>query len=893
MILSSCLIFELFSVPLASAAPGQSERVPQHGAVTADIGELPNKLPKSPQELVSKRTQYSTRYLNPNGSFTEKVWLDPHFYQDSSDKSWKTIDNTLKESTKSPGKHINTANNVNTLFADDSGAGDLATVAKGNDSVTLAPVGVQNVKGMAKGNEMTYAGLFPNADAKYSVKGQTLKEDLVLQNDKQNTFTYEIKTKGVNAKVDKDGTISFYDTKGQKVWYFEKPFMNDSKGKYSNKVTLTLRQENGKTFVDMAADQAFLQDKTTQYPVTIDPSVTTWNVQKDNWVASNFPTSVFSTNTYMDSGYNSYFGSTRALVEFFLPSLPSDSLITSANFQAYQTQADASSVSVDLLRVTGNWNDSVTWNAQPTVGSTPESTVTSNASNAYWQWDVTQLTKDWYNASLPNYGFMLKAQNETSTPYQSFNTVENSNYTPQLTINYTVDPIGLENYWSLTKDGVNPANGNLVLQKKDLSIPGRGVPVSLTRTYNSRKETIAGMFGYGWISEWEARLIDAGNGPITYIDEDNTRHIFGQQVGGGYIVNDGTYLTLVKNTDGTYVMTKPDGTKYNFHPDGWMKSIVDTNGNTTTLTWDSSGNLSTLTDASGRQTTLTYNSNGDVTSMTDPASHTISYSYDASGNLTKVTDAAGNATTYAYDTNHNLTGVTNSRNITETINYDASNRVSSMSQPITINGTAQTSTTSYSYDTTNEVTSVTDGNGNRVDYSYNANGNVVQVTEDPLDSANKATTTYSYDNNNNLTQVIDPNTNKANGTSAYVYTYDSNGNITSKKLPGGQTSYDTYDSQNNLTQSQDFNSNISSYDYDTQNNQTESTDPDVQSAASRYDSMGNLKYSTNPMSAADNLVTNSSFEIGSGTWPDHWTQATQSGTTATFAWSSTSKFGKP
>lgn len=52
--------------------------------------------------------------------------------------------------------------------------------------------------------------------------------------------------------------------------------MTDANGKYSDKVSLTLRQENGKTFVDVIADQSFLLDPGTQYPVTIDPTIDTW-----------------------------------------------------------------------------------------------------------------------------------------------------------------------------------------------------------------------------------------------------------------------------------------------------------------------------------------------------------------------------------------------------------------------------------------------------------------------------------------------------------------------------------------------------------------------------------------------------------------------------------------
>jgi RHS repeat-associated protein len=894
LLLSFCLIFNLAAVSIGQAAPGESQRIPEKKNLVADIGELPNKLPKTKLELTSKRTKYSTRYLNPDGSFTEEIFSEPMFYMDSTDKKWKKINNDLKASITKPGKHENSANDFTARFNDEAGSGDLVSVEKDGKSISLVAEKGNQTKGTIKGNEITYPGLFANTDVRYRLLGSGVKEDLILHRySNQHTFTFELKLNGLKPVIEKDGTISFNDKNGDKLWFFEKPYMTDAAENYSDKVELVLQNENGKTYVDVVADQAFLQDPATKYPVTIDPTINNWDVQRDNFVASSFPTSIFSSNTYMHTGYNSYFGSTRSLVKFYLPSLPSDSKISSANFNAYQTNTDGASVSVDLFRTTTSWPSSVTWNTQPTLGTTAESTVTSSSSNAYWQWNITQLAKDWYNAVQPNYGLMLKQQNETTSPYRTFSTVNSGTNTPRITINYTVDAIGLENFWGYTKDGVNPANGNLVLQEADLAIPGRGIPVSIARTYNSRKSLTAGMFGYGWWSNIETRIVNAGTGPITLIDGDNTRHIFGEIAGGGYAAHGGVYLTLVKNADGSYTVTQTDGTKINFNTSGKISSMVDTNGNTTSFTYDASAKLTTIKDTSLRTTTIAYGTNGYVSSITDPANRTISYTYDASGNLTKVTDAAGKFTTFAYDTTHNLTGITNARNFTTTIGYDTSDRVTSISQPITINGVSTTSTTTYSYDTTNLVTTVTDGEGRRVDHTYNANGNVVQVTENPLDSANKAITTFAYDNNNNLTQVKDPNTNKVSGTSTYIYTYDAKGNITGVQLPENQSAYNTYDSQNNLIKEQDFNSNISSNDFDVKNNQTESTDPSVQTVSSRYSSNGNLLYSTQQMSAADNQVANSSFELDANAdnWPDNWTQATETGTTATFAWSTTAKFG--
>ncbi|WP_243292303.1 DNRLRE domain-containing protein [Bacillus sp. FJAT-47783] len=903
-LLSFCLIFSLIGPTFANAAPGASDRVPKKQRLQADIGELPDKLPKSKVELKSKRTKHSTRFFNPDGSFTEEIYLEPQFYQDPADKKWKKIDNTLKKSGKKPNKHVNNANDVKTWFANEANGNELVSVEKDGKSISLIPVQAKNVPGIVKNNEITYKGIFEQADVRYRVKGDAVKEDIILNSmPVENTFTFELKLKGLTAVTQENGTIVFQDQKGNLEWYLEKPYMTDANGKYSDKVTLKLREESGKTFVDVIADQAFLQDPETQYPVTIDPTIDNWDVIRDMFIASSYPDSLYSSETFMNTGYHGYFGSTRALIKFVLPSLPSDSKISSATFNAYQAKQDTSTVSIDLFRITSDWQTSTTtWNSQPSIGGSPESTTTDNAVDAYWQWDITQLAKNWYNGDQANYGMMLKQQNETSSAYRSFNTVNSGNNTPRITINYTVDPMGVEEFWSTTEEGVNPANGNLVLQETDVAVPGRGVEVEVSRTYNSRKSWYAGMFGYGWFSNVEALLVDSGDGPITLIDGDNTRHIFGQAIGGSYTTPGGLYLTLEKNQDGTYTITEKDDTKIHFNTSGRISSIVDTNGNTTTFTYNANGKLTSVQDASGRATTITYGTNGYVSSVTDSANRTTTYEYDAAGNLTKVIDPGNFATTFSYDADHNLKTITDARSITTTIGYDTSDRITSVSRPITINGVSETSTTTYSYDIVNTVTTVMDGEGKRVDYSYNGNGNITQITENPLDDQNKAVTTFKYDNNNNLTQVIDANSNQDGGSDSYIYTYDVNGNITGVQLPGSSdpenpenldTELFTYDAQNNLTKEQDYNSNVNTFDYDQNNNQTESIDPYTQSVSQRYDNVGNLAYSTYPMSTADNLAENSSFEFenNSDNWPDHWTSLKQSGTTATFNWTSTNKFG--
>ena len=111
-----------------------------------------------------------------------------------------------------------------------------------------------------------------------------------------------MKLGGITSSVDSEGMIVFKDNKGNKLWYFEKPFMTDASGKYSDKVTLTLRKENGKSYVDVTADKTFLEDPSTQYPVTIDPTVDSWNILKDTFISGTNPNSSYSSATSMHTG---------------------------------------------------------------------------------------------------------------------------------------------------------------------------------------------------------------------------------------------------------------------------------------------------------------------------------------------------------------------------------------------------------------------------------------------------------------------------------------------------------------------------------------------------------------------------------------------------------------
>jgi len=472
VILVFAFAFNFVLVPAAVAAPGKAKRVPQKKTLVPDIGELPQKNPQEKTELKSKRTKYSTRYVNPDGSFTEEIYLDAKFYQDPQDKKWKKIDNNLKKSFKKVGKLENRANDFNTYLAEESATGEILTIEKDQQNIGLIPVDAKKVKGQYKNSEIIYKNIYDSVDIKYTLIGDKVKEDIIINNYKgQNTFTFELKLEGLDA-VQENKEIVLLNSAGKRVFKLDPLFMYDANDKFSGNVAYVLRKENAKTYIDVVADQAFLEDPQTTYPVTIDPTITTTSLALANYVDDYYPDSSFS-GMYVWDGITS-------LVKLNLPALPSDAKISSATFYAYQNDYSSGGgyTTVNLGKITEPWTSSVTWNTQPS--SSYLDYYTAQETPAWWDWDVTGTVQEWYYGSHPNYGLKLYYGGTSGGTTLNFDS-------PKITINYTVDPIGLEDFWGYTQDGVNSANGNLVLQETDTLVPGRGVPVEITRNYNSRK----------------------------------------------------------------------------------------------------------------------------------------------------------------------------------------------------------------------------------------------------------------------------------------------------------------------------------------------------------------------------------------------------------------------
>ena len=440
---------------------------------------------------------------------------------------------------------------------------------------------------------------------------------------------------------------------------------------------------------------------------------------------------------------------------------------------------------------------------------------------------------------------------------------------------------------------INCATGAFVHQFTDVTVPGRGVPLSFVRTYSSTNAGTDGPLGYGWSFSYGLSLAVDGSGDVTITQEDGSTVTFAPNGSGGYVAPPRVLASLVQNSDGSYTFTRqPSQVQYFFNTSGQLTGEQDRNGYATSLTY--TGNLLTkVTDPAGRSLTFAY-SGADISSMTDPIGRTWSFAYDTNGNLASTTDPADRTWDFTYDSNHLLLTMTDPAGGVVTNTYDSSQRVISqvdaaglettwgysgdptstaggtttmtdahgnvtvynyanleLTSVIHGAGTSIAATTSYTYDpSTLGVATLTDPDGNVTDNSYDANGNLLNST-DPLGDA----TSYTYDSLDDLASLVSP----LDETTSYIY--DQNGNLTSVTDPAGNTTTYTYGNSaqpGDVTSMTDQDSNTTTYTYDSYGDvASESTSPTngvTDTTSYSYDSDSELVCKVSPDRTAANVA---------------------------------------
>jgi RHS repeat-associated protein len=431
--------------------------------------------------------------------------------------------------------------------------------------------------------------------------------------------------------------------------------------------------------------------------------------------------------------------------------------------------------------------------------------------------------------------------------------------------------------------------GNFTVTFQDLSVPVSGIPITISRTYDSRTRATPGDFGSGWQLSVTSgsytnnrkpgdgwNVTDSGgffkipcstSSPtkphITEIRFSDTEvyrfalvvnmHGYASTISGGCVGDasfrqtgglPGASLEILGDNSvfwqnfTNYVTTLDENLGIIYEPtavrlttrDG-RKVDLQLHGGVARIQ-DTNGNTLTfgatgVTHSSGPAVTFTRDSQGRITAVTDPMGQRIRYSYDAAGNLAAVTDRAGNTTTFTYAAGHLLQDILDPlSNRAIRSEYDGSGRLIAT---VDTSGNRR----EVADDPLTRQTLLTDRRGNSSVLTYDANGNILSKS-DPLGN----TSHFTYDSRGNALTETDPLGN------AVTAAYDAQDNLLSTTDALGNTTAYTYNSRAQVLSIRNGRGQTTSNTYDAKGNLTTITDPLGNITRNTYDTKGNRTATT-------------------------------------------------
>ena len=684
-------------------------------------------------EIESERTESTKHFRLSDGTFIAATYPEPVHYM--VDGEWKEIDNTLVEKTiDGTDYYINEKASNKVAFSQVLSDEAVKIYDADGYEISLTPISdkYQKSKGKKKDVEdltssklmkeqtkddkkaqkmeaknkksgVKYNDVYSDTDIEYIVTPSTVKENIIV-NKKTSKYVYDFNADfgKLVPKMETESIIGLYDTSKkatEPVILVEAPVMYDATGETSTDVSISFKQNGEKYIVTVTADKEWINDKSREFPVVIDPTVKL-DVSRadisDVYVDTADPTYSHMYSHYLYVGKNSL-GTTRTYIKYNLPDLPDCSIVTDAKLVLLQYEHDPGSGATNYIYAydcgTNNWtSETINWNNQPmsktnlsqyTVldyqkyvnNTTSGSTITA----APYVFDVTKAAKNWYENAVNN-GIMLASSDESVTKKSRFCSSEystNSDFFPSVWVSY-VNNTGIEDYWTyktvdLGRSGavyVSDYNGSLTYVHNDVATAGNRMPASVSHVFSNDRTNFTGTYesmkiGVGYrldimekinvISSSDS-LYSAGY-RLKFIDGDGTVHYFKKtDTTNKYAHEFNEKLIIEKPSGGQYQMSDEEGNKKYFTADkGYLVRIVDSNSNQVSITY-SNGRITKVTDGANKEITFTYTGNY-LTGITDPAGRTTNFVFgiDDNGNQTdylrSIRYPDGKTTTFYYNSN--------------------------------------------------------------------------------------------------------------------------------------------------------------------------------------------------------------------------------------------------
>jgi hypothetical protein len=600
------------------------------------------------EEVAALRDRFSTTVATATAnSYVTTIHSRPVNFR-AADGSWQPIDTSFV--ARADGTLHNAANDVGITVAPTAAQLVHVDIADGV-SFGYGLSGALPAIPAVTGSVVTLPSIAPLTNTEVTSRATGLKEEIVLASPlAPTTYVFPLYLHGLTAALDADGNLILSDTTGAERARVPHGWMHDSKvdphsgdPAESSGVTYALVNSGPTgTALKVTLDPAWLASPLRQYPVRVDPTVTTYTAGSDDTFVEYPYTNDYSTDVLLKSGtWDGGTNKARSFIHFQGADALDDKVINSATVKVWENWSYSCTDSpVNLMRITQSWSGAGL-HGYPgfSVSGTIDQTsahygYTGCPTQAYVSFDATSAMRNWANDTWQNYGVALVAPDENNSyQWKKWDSAQTT-HDPQLVVSW---------------DEPNRAPGQ---------VSGRTITPSTcvgTCTYTTTSDSTPVLTGTATDADADTLRYDfeVYAGILSGVDASgNAAPGSATKVAYGSVSNkasgtQGAWTVSPALADGSYSyrVRAWDGTTYGVWSSGWARFVVDATAPATTVsssthpvqtTWYSSNAPTVTWTASTESGVAGYSYVLDQTSST--VADTVSEGTTASKSYTGLAD---------------------------------------------------------------------------------------------------------------------------------------------------------------------------------------------------------------------------------------------------------------
>lgn len=346
-----------------------------------------------------------------------------------------------------------------------SAARDLVTLGSGDQAVTLRWKGGLPDPEL-DGTTARYREAVPGADVIVEATRTGFEQFVEIHRRPAAdgySYTLPVQAKGLTAKANKDGSVSFLDARtGQARATMPAPVMWDAtvdkrSGEHTRRARVDMKVVNkGRGLVDLVVTPSaeFLDSPKTKYPVTVDPSTSAVANTFDTYVQQG-ETVDWSTDVELDfgnPGTKNPDGSYRLARSFITWNTTAiqDALILDTNLALWNfhsgnedcTNQEWTIWGTGAASTSSRWTSQPAWNQQyhSSTQTRGNPSCTSTQADGWINADIDTLVQTWASAKATRGHLGLRAATDDVRAWKRVNSANAASNQPKLTVNYNYRP---------------------------------------------------------------------------------------------------------------------------------------------------------------------------------------------------------------------------------------------------------------------------------------------------------------------------------------------------------------------------------------------------------------------------------------------------------------------